>query len=113
MAAEGGARSGGSRTCAGRWAAGLLGLAAALAGGCGPQYPRERGEGPGHRQQPLALSPQQELAVGRRAYREVMDELGDRVLPADSPQVTRARRITERLVHAAGIEKLQEEIHLR
>src|SRR5436309_2339162 len=49
----------------------------ALVLGCGvaaPPEQQQRGEGPGHRDQPLALTPQQELAVGLRAYREVMQE---------------------------------------
>jgi predicted Zn-dependent protease len=83
--------------------------------GCGIAAPPEqrRGEGPGGREQPLALSPRQELAVGLRAYREVMDEYGGRVLPDGAPEVRRVRRITERLAKAAEIEPLQREINLR
>jgi metalloendopeptidase OMA1, mitochondrial len=69
--------------------------------------------GPGGREQPLALSPKQELAVGRRAYQEVMAEVGDRVLPPHSPEVIRVRRVTDRLVQAAEIEPLQREMLLR
>jgi metalloendopeptidase OMA1, mitochondrial len=73
------------------------------------------GEGPGHRAQKLALSPQQELALGRQAYKEVLSnprEYG-RVIPADRPECQRVRGIAERIIHAAGIEPLQREINLR
>src|SRR5262245_3967237 len=90
----------------------LLGLVAA---GCGelPRPQQQRGEGPGHREQPLALSPRQELAVGRRAYQQVMEEVRDRVLPDSHPQVQRARRVMNRLVKASEIEPLQREVNLR
>jgi predicted Zn-dependent protease len=61
----------------------------------------------------LALSPAQELAVGRRAYAQVMEEVRDRLLPPHSPEVVRVRRVTDRLVKAAGIRPLQKEILLR
>jgi metalloendopeptidase OMA1, mitochondrial len=73
------------------------------------------GEGPGHRAQTLGLSPQQELELGRQAYREVLSnprEYG-RVLPADSPECQRVRRVAQRIIQAAGIEPLQREINLR
>jgi metalloendopeptidase OMA1, mitochondrial len=73
------------------------------------------GEGPGHRQQRLALSPQQELELGRDAYREVLSnpkEYG-RVIPADRPESQRVRKVARRIIHAAGIEPLQREINLR
>jgi predicted Zn-dependent protease len=73
------------------------------------------GEGPGHRAQTLALSPQQELALGRRAYQEVLNnpsEYGP-VIPADRHECQRVRAATQRIVAAAGIEPLQREINLR
>jgi predicted Zn-dependent protease len=96
-------------------------LTAALAIGCGlpasaPPAPTQgppAGEGPGHRPQPLALSPKQEYAVGIRAYREVMDEYQGRVLPASNPEVRRVRDITQRIARVAEIEPLQREINLR
>jgi predicted Zn-dependent protease len=105
----------------------LAGLLLSLAVGCGmpappsrergpqsaPQSRREIGEGPGGRRQPLALNPKQELEVGRRAYAQVMKEYGDRVLPKNSAEVVRVRRIVERLAKAAEIEPLQREINLR
>ena len=75
--------------------------------------PAKEGEGPGGREQPLALNPAQELAVGRRAYREVMDEVGDRVLAANAPETERVRRITDRIARVAEIDPLQREIKLR
>lgn len=72
-----------------------------------------RGEGPGGREQPLALSPAEELNVGRKAYREVLGEYRDRVLPASDQRVLLVRRIVERLAEAARIEPLQREINLR
>jgi predicted Zn-dependent protease len=86
---------------------------ALLAAGCGPTGWEGAGSGPGGRNQPLALTPAQELAVGRRAYAQVMDEIRGRVLPPDSPEVVRVRRVTDRLVKAAGIRPLQKEILLR
>jgi predicted Zn-dependent protease len=73
------------------------------------------GEGPGHRAQTLALSPQQELELGRQAYKEVLSNPRDygRVVPADRPECQRVRGIVKRIVHAAEIEPLQREINLR
>ncbi|MDB5310118.1 MAG: putative Peptidase Ste24p [Gemmataceae bacterium] len=93
-----------------------FGLACSSPAGCsmpaGPEEHRE-GAGPGGRDQPLALSPAEEQEVGRKAYQQVMSELGDRVLPANSPEAARVRRVVERLAHAAEIEPLQREIKLR
>ena len=72
-----------------------------------------REAGPGGRVQPLALSPSQELAVGRRAYAEVIDDVRDRVLSDDDAQVNRVRGIVDRIARAAAIEPLQREILLR
>src|SRR5207244_3160511 len=79
-----------------RYVVGLCCLAAALAGaGCefppapvAPDRPRGGGEGPGHRPQELALTPEQELALGRRAYREVLHdpEHFGAPLPIDHPE---------------------------
>ena len=108
----------------------LAGLLLTLAAGCempappsrqrvpdgerrAPEGNRPIGEGPGGRQQPLALNPKQELDAGRRAYAEVMKEYGDRVLPKNSPEVARVRRIAQNLAKAAAIEPLQREINLR
>src|SRR5262245_38625305 len=91
----------------------LLGLAL-LASGCGADFGPAVGEGPGHRRQELGLTPQQELEVGRRAYREILGQYRDRggIVPADSNEVRRARQVTARIVKATGIEPLRREINL-
>ena len=90
----------------------LLGLATSGCEFAAP--PRPQGAGPGRRQQQLALSPQQELQLGRQAYREILSNPSSgRVLPADSPQTQRVRRVAERIIRAANIEPLQREINLR
>jgi metalloendopeptidase OMA1, mitochondrial len=87
-----------------------------LGSGCDTSIgPAGRGEGPGHRPQSLALSPQQELELGRQAYREVLSnprEYGN-VVPADRPECQRVRAVAQGIIHAAGIEPLQREINLR
>jgi len=93
----------------------LLALVTAATTGCGelPHPSQERGEGPGQRRQPLGMTPAEELAVGRRAYQQVMEEVKGRVLPAEHPQVQRTRRVMARLVQAARIPQLRQEINLR
>src|SRR5438067_13442305 len=61
------------------------------------------GEGPGHRAQKLALSPEQELQLGREAYKQVLSNPNKygHVVPADRPECQRVRRIAERIIHAA------------
>jgi len=71
------------------------------------------GEGPGHRQQDLGLKPREELEVGQRAYREVLDEYRGRILPGSAPETERVERIVQRLARAAEIEPLQREINLQ
>jgi metalloendopeptidase OMA1, mitochondrial len=75
--------------------------------------PQPAGQGPGGREQPLGLSPNQELGVGRQAYRHVMDEYGSRVLSPSNSQVLRTRTIAGKIAKAAEIEPLQREINLR
>jgi metalloendopeptidase OMA1, mitochondrial len=93
----------------------LIGLL--LVAGCGYPFSEDeaaqRGEGPGGRDQPLGLAPRQELAVGRKAYAEVLDEYRDRILPENHPDVSRVNRVVARLAKAAQNEPLQREIHLR
>ncbi len=93
----------------------LLALGCALwAAGCGmPPSPQGGGEGPGHRQQALALSPTQELDVGRRAYREVLEKYRGRILAPDDPDAVRVRRICNNIIRATGIRPLQREINLQ
>jgi predicted Zn-dependent protease len=90
--------------------AGLTGLGCGFSSGA-----QTAGEGPGHRAQALALTPQQELALGRQAYKEVLShpkEYGA-VIPADRPECRRVRAVAQRIIEAAGIEPLQREINLR
>jgi predicted Zn-dependent protease len=82
--------------------------------GCELASPEEgSGQGPGHRAQMLALSPEEELELGREAYRQVLGEYRGRILPADDPVVIRCRQVARRIARAAGIEALQREINLR
>jgi len=69
-----------------------------------------QGEGPGHRAQQLALSPEQELELGRKAYREVLGE--SRALPHDSKEVKRVTHVGERIATTTKIEPLMREINL-
>jgi predicted Zn-dependent protease len=70
------------------------------------------GKGPGGREQPLGMSPNQELGVGRQAYRHVMEEYKSRVLSPSKSQVLRVRAIAKKIATAAEIEPLQREINL-
>ena len=65
--------------------------------------------------QDLALSPQQELELGRQAYRQVLTNPRQygRAIPADRPEAQRVRRIASRIIRASEIEPLQREINLR
>jgi predicted Zn-dependent protease len=98
-----------------RGAARGLVLAGALwAAGCGfPSGPLGGGgQGPGHREQRLGLSPEEELKVGRQAYREVLDKFAGRILPKDAPESKRVRRVAERIIQATKNRLLQQEINL-
>ena len=78
--------------------------------GCVPGGDTE-GEGPGHRRQVLALSAEEELELGREAYRQVLAEAD--VLPGDTPEVERVRRVGGRIVAATRIRPLLREMNLR
>lgn len=105
-----------------RCAAVLLGVSlffGLLSLGCGgavapPPAGNGQGEGPGHRPQRLALSPQQELDLGRKAYREVLSDPQKygRALPANSSEVQRVRRVVDRLIKAWEIKPLEREMNL-
>ena len=92
----------------------LFGIISLGCGGVNDPSGGGTGEGPGHRAQQLVLSPQQELDLGRKAYREVLanPEKYGRPLPASSPEVQRVRRVVDRLVRAWEIEPLQREMNL-
>jgi metalloendopeptidase OMA1, mitochondrial len=93
-----------------RWLLALwLSLASGLVvSGCAP--PPGQGEGPGHRAQELALTPEQEVALGEKAYREILSK--SRVV-ASGPEVERVNRVGRKIAKAAEIEPLQREINLR
>ena len=82
------------------------------AAGCGMPSAQDTGQGPGHRRQLLALSPTQELEIGRRAYREVLEKYRGRILSPDDPDNVRVRRVCNRIIRATGIRPLQREINL-
>lgn len=73
-----------------------------------------RGEGPGHRRQSLALSPEQELQLGREASQEILSEPEKygRALPTDSVPVRRVHTVAGRIIKASRIEPLEREINL-
>jgi predicted Zn-dependent protease len=80
-----------------------------IAGGCSPPGLAQEG-GPGRRSQTLALTPQQELSLGRQAYKEVLSKSH---VVRGGPQVERVRRVGRRIQEAVAIEPLQREINLR
>jgi predicted Zn-dependent protease len=69
-----------------------------------------KGEGPGHRAQELALTPEQEVALGEKAYREILSK--SRVV-AGGREVEWVNRVGKKIAKAAEIEPLQREINLR
>src|SRR5688572_13905206 len=69
---------------------GLFLLSAALVAGCGGYTPEPANrDGPGGRGQQLGLSPEDELELGRQAYRQALGEYRGRVLSPDSPEAVR------------------------
>src|SRR6476620_5227624 len=75
-----------------------------LVAGCSPE-----GEGPGHRPQPLALRPQQELKIGREAYAELLSQAP---ILRSGPEFDQVQRVSQRIAEAVQIEPLQREINL-
>jgi predicted Zn-dependent protease len=92
------------------WAARIVLVSVCLSLACAPADDFGPGEGPGHRSQPLALTPEQELELGRQAYREILDRAT--VLPRDDENVRRVREVGQSIAKAATIEPLQREINL-
>ena len=90
----------------------LVGLSSwiAIAGCSPPANGRASGPGPGGRDQTLTLTPDQEVALGEKAYREILSQ--SKVV-ASGPGVDRVRRVGTKIAHAAEIEPLQREINLR
>lgn len=68
------------------------------------------GTGPGRRHQELSLSANDEVEIGRQAFREVLN--GVRVARSGAA-VDRVARVTQRIAKAVEIEPLQREINLR
>jgi len=89
----------------------LATLVACAGGAVPPQEGGEKGEGPGHRAQYLALTPQQELELGNKAYEEVLHKYRDRIVRAGK-QAEAVKDVGERIVQAAQIKPLQREINL-
>jgi predicted Zn-dependent protease len=60
------------------------------------------------------MSPEQELQLGRQAYREILSDPTEfgRVYPADAPETERVRAVAKRIIKAAGIEPLEREMNL-
>lgn len=86
-----------------------------FAAGCGgPLDDPSRDQGPGHRPQILALTPQEELQLGREAYREILNDPQrfGKVLPSHSPETVRVRKVGAKIIAAAGIEPLLREMNL-
>jgi predicted Zn-dependent protease len=81
-----------------------------LAPGCA--QPLEYGQGPGGRRQELGLTPEQEVALGRKAYQEILNK--SQVEPKDSSNVRVVTRVGQRIADVAEHNiPLQREIHLR
>lgn len=69
-----------------------------------------QGEGPGRREQPLALEPEQELEIGRQAAREILSHMH---IVEHGSDVDRVKRVSRRIAQTVKIEPLMREIHLR
>jgi metalloendopeptidase OMA1, mitochondrial len=66
-------------------------------------------QGPGHRAQRLGLTPEEEQALGEKAYRQVLSKAH---LVDGGPDVERVRSVGERIAKAAQIKPLMQEINL-
>jgi predicted Zn-dependent protease len=73
-------------------------------------YEQPAGQGPGRRQQALTLTPEEELALGRQAFKEVRRKFQ---MVQSGPMHEQVQRVGRRVVQAAQIEPLQREINLR
>jgi metalloendopeptidase OMA1, mitochondrial len=91
---------------------GLTWLVCGVLAGLGCQPPA--GQGPGHRVQHLILTPEQEYSLGKQAYAEVLAKArkDDALLPSDSPQVERVKRVGDKIEKATHISLLMKEINL-
>jgi predicted Zn-dependent protease len=100
-----------SQVCPRRHVGWLLIVALTAASSAALPGCQQRGEGPGHRYQPLALSPQEELALGTQAYNEFKYKYRNRIV-SQGPEVERVQRVAKRIAQAATIRPLQREINL-
>src|SRR5436190_24343488 len=88
-----GTTSFGAAAAMGRWLLVLLLSASsglALAGCTPPPAGHNRGAGPGGRAQDLALTPQQEIELGEKAYRQILSKSK---VASTGPEVERVRRV--------------------
>jgi predicted Zn-dependent protease len=90
----------------------LVCVAGFVGSGCNPP---SGGEGPGHREQNLGLSPQQEYSLGVKAYRQILDQARekDALLPAGDPAVRKVRAVGERIAGTTRNDLLMREINLQ
>ena len=85
-------------------------IAGVAAGGC---QQAGMGEGPGHRQQYLRLTPHQEYSLGKQAYEEILQKNRSKVIPADSGKARRVADIGRAIARQAMDNTLlQREINL-
>ncbi len=89
-----------------------IGIAVVLAvtigvAGCSSE---PQGQGPGKREQILALTPAQELKIGQLALQKVLENA---TVIDSGPEVEQVRRVSERIIQAVGIEPLRREINLQ
>ena len=82
-------------------------LSVSIVSGC---YQEPQGTGPGRREQSLALTPDQELQIGRDAYRQFLSQAQ---VVESGDGVDQVRRVSERIAQAVQIEPLQREINLQ
>jgi predicted Zn-dependent protease len=102
---------------------GLLAAAVAVGLGCGgvkifgppgeeDSQSSGEGEGPGRRSQSLALTPAQELALGRKAFQEVLEENEGRV-ERSGPNFGRVEVVASRIIEVVKTnEPLRREINI-
>jgi predicted Zn-dependent protease len=88
------------------WLAVAVLLALVAVTGCNVQ---PKGEGPGHRQQQLALRSELELQIGREAFQQILRK--SRVIRS-GPEVDRVRTVGKRIAAVVSIERLMREINL-
>lgn len=88
----------------------IVWLCSAGAGCAPPSTGSVQGAGPGGRAQNLALTPEQEVALGEKAYREILSKSQ---VVSGGFEVERVNRVGAKIAEAAQIEPLQREIKLR